>query len=96
MSLLLLAVSACGTDAPPRADDYGNLLASPSGLVIEASEHPSGWGRADCFLCHEIRSMHTVNRTGSDEVDLAEVRAIVRSGREASCALCHGDNGVPR
>ncbi len=99
------ALCACGDDGGGESEDYGNLLASPAGLVVLEEEHPTGWGRPDCFLCHEIRSMHVVNRTGlpdCDDVDpaletcldLGEIQSIIRNGGEQSCAPCHGDNGV--
>lgn len=96
--LLSLAVlSACGSDAGPQSEDYGNILASPAGLVVLEEEHPTGWMRADCFGCHNVNNIHQINRTGlpDDEVDLAGVRAIVQSGGESSCMMCHGSNGVP-
>ena len=94
MLLALAAVSGCGSDAPVTSEDYGNLLNSPAGLVLVESEHPTGWTRPDCFACHEIRNIHTVNRTGVEELDLAQVRAIVRNQGESSCTQCHGSNGV--
>ena len=95
LGLVLLA--GCGSGGDPQSEDYGNLLASPEGLVLVAEEHPSGWTRSDCFGCHNVNNIHQVNRTGlpDAEVDLPGVRAIVRSGGEASCAMCHGSNGVP-
>jgi hypothetical protein len=103
--LVALAVAACGEDGNPDSEDFGNILNSPAGLVVVEEEHPSGWGRPDCFLCHEIRNMHVVNRTGlpdCDDVDpdletcldLGEIQSIIRNGGEQSCGLCHGDNGV--
>ena len=94
---VLVAVAACGSDASPQSENYGNLLASPEGLVIVESEHPTGWTRPDCFACHNVNNIHQINRTGlpDDEVDLAGVRAIVQSGGEASCMMCHGSNGLP-
>ena len=76
---------------------HGVLLASPGGLVVLEEEHPTGWMRADCFGCHNVNNIHQINRTGlpDDEVDLAGVRAIVQSGGESSCMMCHGSNGVP-
>lgn len=101
---LVLLVAACGSDGPQESEDYGNLLNSPAGLVLVQEEHPTGWGRPECFACHEPRNMHQVNRTGLPScddvpeteacVDLALVRSIVRDGGEESCSLCHGDNGV--
>ncbi len=93
----LLTGTACGSGADPQSEDYGNLLASPGGLVVLEEEHPTGWMRSDCYGCHVYKNMHQVNRTGlpDDEVDLPGVRAIIRSGGEASCPMCHGSNGVP-
>jgi hypothetical protein len=95
-TVFLLAVAGCGSDGSPHSEDYGNLLASPEGLVVIEDEHPTGWGRSECFACHEIRNIHTVNRTGlpDAQADLAAVRAIVSSEGEASCPKCHGANGV--
>ena len=89
-------VAACGSGAAPQSEDYGNLLASPAGLVLLEEEHPTGWTRPDCFGCHNVNNIHQVNRTGlsDDTVDLPGVRAIVESGGESSCTMCHGDNGV--
>lgn len=93
---LIALLAACGSSGDLEGEDYGNLLASPEGLIIVEEEHPTGWTRAQCFACHEIRNIHTVNRTHlpDEQIDLPAVRAIVREQGEASCALCHGDNGV--
>ena len=94
--VFMLLVGACGSDRGPQSENYGNLLVSPAGLVLVQDEHPTGWGRPDCFQCHEIRNIHTVNRTGlpDSSADLAGVRAIVNDQQEASCPQCHGTNGV--
>jgi hypothetical protein len=93
-ALLLPILASCGSDGSEQSEDYGNLLNSPEGLVLVREEHPTGWTRPDCFVCHESRNMHTVNRTGIPDLDLGEIRAIVRNQGEASCSQCHGDNGV--
>jgi hypothetical protein len=97
LCLLVLALVGCGSDAGPQSENYGNLLASPEGLVLVESEHPTGWTRPDCFACHSVNNIHEVNRTGlpDDVADLKGVRQIVRNQGEASCSQCHGDNGVP-
>ena len=97
ITLLLFAAAGCGSDGPVSSENYGNILASPAGLVLVEQEHPTGWGRPDCFACHSVTNIHTVNRTGlpDAQVDLANVRAIVMNQGEASCSLCHGTNGVP-
>jgi hypothetical protein len=69
---------------------------SCNGLIVLQQEHPTGWTRPDCFLCHNVNNIHQVNRTGlpDDEVDLAGINAIIQNQGENSCPLCHGDNGV--
>jgi hypothetical protein len=94
----VLQIAACGSEAGPQSENYGNILASPAGLILVEEEHPAGWMRADCFGCHNVNNIHQINRTGlpDDVVDLAGVRAIVRNQGEASCPMCHGTNGVPQ
>lgn len=92
--LLVHLLVGCGEDATPQGEDYGNLLQSPAGLLLVEEEHPSGWGRKDCFFCHLAFKLHLVNRTGIPDLDLASIRLIVRNQGESSCAACHGDNGV--
>src|SRR5574341_613550 len=90
--LLGAALVSCGNNGSITSEDYGNLLNSPEGLVLVQGEHPTGWTRPDCFACHEIRNIHTVNRTGltDEQADLAGVRAIVQAQGQASCMICHG------
>jgi hypothetical protein len=102
----ILSSTGCGSNGDENGDNFGNLLASPGGLEVLREEHPSGWGRADCFACHEIRNMHVVNRTdlpdcdalppGSADpcIDLAEIQSIIANQGEDSCMLCHGTNGA--
>ena len=96
--LATVLLAGCGSEAGPQSENYGNILNSPDGLVLVESEHPTGWTRPDCFGCHNVNNIHTVNRTGlpNDVADLAGVRAIVQNQGLASCAQCHGDNGVPQ
>ncbi|MFN8643056.1 MAG: hypothetical protein U0802_15900 [Candidatus Binatia bacterium] len=104
--LATLLVAACGDNAEPQSEDYGNLLNSPGGLVVLREEHPTGWARPDCFACHNVLNMHTVNRTGLPScrtlpqppttgcVDLDEIQLIIDNEGQDSCMQCHGDNGV--
>jgi hypothetical protein len=95
-SFLLLVVAACGSNGEVTGENYGNLLASPEGLIVTQEEHPTGWTRPECFGCHEVRNIHTINRTDlpDDVIDLPGVRAIVQNEGVASCPMCHGSNGV--
>jgi hypothetical protein len=94
IATVFVLAAGCGSSGPPQSEDYGNLLNSPAGLLLVEEEHASGWGRPDCFSCHEVRNIHIINRTGIADLDLADVRAIVQSGGVASCPQCHGNNGV--
>lgn len=91
---VLALAAGCGSSGPPQSEDFGNLFNSPAGLILVQDEHPTGWGRPDCFSCHEIRDIHTVDRTGIPNFDLAGVRSVVAAQGEASCPQCHGNNGV--
>jgi hypothetical protein len=94
--LVAATVVGCGSSSDPQSENYGNLLASPGGLIVLEQEHPTGWTRPDCFGCHNVNNMHQVNRTGltDEQVDLPGIRAIIANQGEASCMLCHGTNGV--
>jgi hypothetical protein len=104
---IVAAFAACGNGGAQDGENYGDILSSPDGLVLVEDEHRTGWGRSDCFGCHEIRSMHIVNRTSLPNcnevadpaaescIDLPEIQSIIHNGGEQSCMLCHGDNGVP-
>ena len=93
-ALLCLALGGCGSSGSPQSEDYGNLFNSPAGLILVQQEHPTGWGRPECFACHEIRNIHIINRTGDPNIDLVQVRAVVDNLGQASCPQCHGTNGV--
>ena len=99
-------VAGCGDNAEPGSENYGNLLASPGGLIVLEEEHPTGWERPDCLACHNVLNIHTVNRTGLPNcnklpqppptgcIDLIEIQQIIDSEGQDSCMMCHGDNGV--
>jgi hypothetical protein len=98
VAAILVAASAigCGSGSSPQSENYGNLLASPGGLVVLEEEHPTGWMRPDCFGCHDVNNIHQVNRTGltDEQADLPGIRAIIQNQGESSCSQCHGTNGV--
>ena len=93
-ALLCLAVAGCGSDGPEDPQDYGNILNSPEGLVLVEEEHQTGWTRPDCFTCHPVQTMHTVNRTGIPDLDLNEIQTLIKNEGLAACVQCHGRNGV--
>lgn len=88
MSLLLLLL-ACGGPADPCADRR-DLAASPAGLDLTAEEHPTGWGHADCFLCHQRWTVHVEDCIDGVAVDVDALEVETVEG----CVACHGANGV--
>lgn len=73
-------------------EDYGDLTASPSSLRLTEDEHEQGWGRSNCWICHNEFNIHFDDSpTG---FDMAAVRARVERDGLACCSVCHGDNGV--
>jgi len=78
-----------------QCQDYGALAGSPQEVRLTQEEHPSGWRRRQCVSCHPIRDIHCDDEgafiTGWD---MDWVRGVVERRGEASCIICHGDNGT--
>lgn len=89
-SLALFLMAGCGT-VDTTGENYGDLLLSPAGLEITEAEHPDGWGRADCTVCHNFYNIHLGTVAG---IDMAAVRQTVEDDGLSSCVTCHGTNGV--
>jgi len=86
--LMLFALAAAGCPSCPEV----SILEGEEGLVLVQSEHPDGWGQADCLACHQLKTIH--RRGCTEGVDLAAVRERVSEGGIEVCSDCHGDNGV--
>ena len=93
MAVAAFAGLGCGGGSS-HGQDFGNLIASAQGTQLTREEHPTGWGRTDCFLCHPVEEIHQVDRSGTGTLPLADIRAFVAQDGLASCHQCHGDNGV--
>jgi hypothetical protein len=91
----LVALAGCGR-GNDDGQDFGNLIASAQGTQLTRAEHPTGWGRSECFLCHPVDEIHHVDRSGTGTVPLDDIRRLVDREGLASCHLCHGDNGLGR
>jgi hypothetical protein len=95
VALALVAVVGCGGGAGnDTGQDLGNLLDTAQGTHLTREEHPDGWQRRDCFLCHPREEIHQVDRTGLGVLPLQDIRNLVDRQGLDSCALCHGTNGV--
>lgn len=88
-----MAIASCGSYNDISGENYGDITASPSSIILTEAEHATGWGKADCLLCHNTENIHQVNRTSLD-LDMAAIREIVEQRGQASCTGCHGANGV--
>ncbi|MES2639462.1 MAG: hypothetical protein V4850_08250 [Myxococcota bacterium] len=88
MSRLVVVVLSVlgGCAAPDPCADKRDLSNSPAGLTLTAAEHPAGWGRAECFQCHQRWNVH--------QDDCIDGVAIGPIDTEQGCASCHGGNGV--
>lgn len=94
IAIVGMLASACGSVEPQTGENYGNLLATSGGLVLNQGKHAVGWGKSDCTLCHNFNNIHLVDRTGTS-IDMAAIRTTVYNQGISSCATCHGTNGVP-
>jgi len=91
--LFLPMVVACvgGDDS---GQNFGNIFESSEGLILTEEDHPSGWGREDCFICHPLSEIHQEDRTELGILPLEDIREFVNQEGPESCVICHGDNGV--
>ena len=95
LSVVLAALgplAACGD--VDSCEGRIDLLDSAEGLVLTPEEHPAGWGKSECLQCHPLESIHQEDCTGEDAIDMAAVREEAEDGTYATCAGCHGPNGV--
>jgi len=91
MIALLLSLLGCAPVEITCEDLYGEVRGV--GALLLTEEH-AGWGHPDCFACHSVERMHRLNCSQMEGLDLASVREVVERDGIASCAACHGDNGV--
>lgn len=92
-AVAIAALVGCGK-GNDDGEDFGNLIAGAQGTQLTRAEHPTGWGRNECFLCHPLEEIHRVDRSGTGTLPLADIRRLVDRDRLGSCPLCHGSNGV--
>lgn len=84
----LLLLLGCGDDDPCAG--RRDLATSPAGLDLTEGEHPSGWGRTECFQCHQAWDIHAEDCVDAVPVAMEPFEV---SDPEA-CVACHGANGV--
>jgi hypothetical protein len=92
-AMVMAMLAACG-GGNDDGQDLGNLLETAQGTQLTAEEHPTGFGRSECFTCHPIEELHRTDHSGTGVLPLEDIRRLVERERLDSCSLCHGDNGV--
>ena len=92
--LLLTFLSSCVSEED-EGQDWGNILAGVEGLILTEEDHPDGWGRQECFVCHPLEVIQQEDRSGIGVLLLEDIREFTVQEGLASCPICHGDNGVP-
>ncbi|HEX9756572.1 MAG TPA: hypothetical protein VGB26_02075 [Nitrospiria bacterium] len=92
--LLLLFLLSCAESGDDEGQNLGNLFEGPGGIIVTQAEHPEGWGRSDCLICHPAEEIHRVNRTGEGTLPLEDIRELALRAGVGGCSVCHGDNGV--
>ncbi|MFH1017214.1 MAG: hypothetical protein V1798_03405 [Pseudomonadota bacterium] len=92
--ILFLGALLLGCGHNEVGENYGDLTATPSQFILTLEKHPDGWQRTECFDCHPPTNIHRVNRTPLSGIDLNAIAQIVQEDGEASCASCHGTNGL--
>ena len=91
--LLTVLLSSCQGQKERNLEDYGDITTGPGGLSLSTpEEHPGGWGRRDCFLCHNVQlNIHRRPNNGLNADGMAE---LARQRGESYCLSCHGPNGI--
>lgn len=81
---LLFGLSACGGDI--QVENYD--IPSSTDILLTVRNHPHGYQKTECFLCHNISNIHQVwSSTKGDADPLIEANGI------NACGSCHGHNG---
>ncbi len=90
--IFFFVLTSCGSTVD-SGEDYGDILDSPSGLILTEDEHIYGWGRSDCLACHNLNNIHLEDRSDIG-VDVDTIREGTFEDGEEGCSTCHGDNGT--
>lgn len=88
--LMLVTLFICQCAVDRQTENYRpNSIAD---LTLSQDNHLHGYGKSECFFCHLPQNMHQVNRLNAPNFDLA--KGLIEQSGLASCAGCHGTNGV--
>jgi len=83
--LIQIIVTCANVD---EGESYGDIFAN--GLILTESNHQGGYGRSECFFCHNIENIHVTDHSGGS-VDVEAIRQITINEGAESCASCHSE-----
>ncbi len=96
LSLSLAAIS-CQDETrinEKKYENYGDIYAEDQSLLTNPSNHPHGYGKKNCFQCHNVQNIHQVDLILSLDVDLNSIHSRIAEDGLSSCQDCHGNNGT--
>ena len=88
---------ACSDDKQDKlpAEDYGDIyVANSNSFFLSEKTHEIGWGKSECFMCHNVNNIHLKDRTASKRGNVTYARLKVHENGVKACAGCHGANGI--
>ena len=92
--LLMSVLTACG-NSPTDYENYGDITVNNNNTYeVSSANHPHGWGKSNCFLCHNINNIHREDRVANSYIDLDAINDNISASGLRSCTNCHGNNGV--
>jgi hypothetical protein len=91
--VILNATYACNNKSRDL-ENYGDITTSPGGInLVTPAEHPGGWGRRECLLCHNASL--GIHRGPNSSIDADALNDLIRQNNgSVFCLTCHGPNGV--
>lgn len=91
--VIFFLLSACQVNSR-QVENYGDINTTTGGIALSSQqEHPSGWGRSECLLCHNVKL--NIHRGPNSPVDAdAIVFLTQQNGGARYCLTCHGPNGL--
>lgn len=86
--LILLLLVSCAENR----DRESYPINSIADLTLTATNHPHGYGKSQCFICHVQVNIHYDDSLGTGLIPTAQ--ELTRTQGLQSCSTCHGNNGV--
>ena len=93
-SLITLGCSDEEQLSPPK-EDHGDIFINNNlTFAVSQKTHPTGWGKANCLVCHNVNNIHKVDRISALSINLPRIERTIDAQGLKSCTNCHGSNGT--